>query len=103
MLNAIASVAEETLFVPLMVVFRRRKPPFAAPNAAVLVRAFEAPPLSAILNAEEGMLLPPPSVRAAVASAKYASTVTAVRVGFRIQDVVAVIPVLPGLVVLPAV
>src|SRR5260370_7905293 len=48
------------------------------------------------------MLSPTPSVRAAAALAKYAYTPTAVRPGFNVQAVVAVMLVVPGFAALPA-
>jgi hypothetical protein len=53
------------------------------------------------LKAEDGMLFPAPSVNAAAALTKYASTVTCVRPGFKTHAVVAVTFVLPALVALP--
>src|SRR5207245_4356459 len=71
-------------------------------KTTVLVSAVDAPPLSEMKKAEDGMLSPTPSVRAAAALAKYAYTPTAVRPGFNVQAVVAVMLVLPGFAALPA-
>src|SRR6266700_80217 len=102
MLKAMTSVRLEVLLAPVMATFAICKPPLAPPNTTVLVSAVDAPPLSAMKNADEGMLSPTPSVRAAAALAKYAYTPTAVRPGFNVQAVVAVMLVLPGLAALPA-
>jgi len=102
MLNAMLSVRLAFLFIPVMATVASRNPAFAAPNATVFTSGDEAPPLSEILNADEGMLSPAPSVNATGALAKYASMVTCVRPGFRTQAVVAVIAALPGLPALPA-
>src|SRR6266496_5993839 len=54
-------------------------------------------------KAEDGMLLPAPSVNAAAALVNDAYSPTVVRLGLITQDVVAVTVVLPGLVALPGV
>jgi hypothetical protein len=60
-------------------------------------------PVSAMLKAEEGIVAPLAApVSAAAELPKYAYTPTAVRPGFKTQVVVAVTPVLPALVLLPA-
>ena len=102
MLNAMLSVRLEFLLAPVIATVASRKPALAAPKATVFTRDDDAPPLSEILKAEDGMLLPAPSVNAVAALAKYASTVTYVRPGFKTQAVVAVTFVLPALVALPA-
>src|SRR5215467_10540266 len=103
MLNAIASVRLEFLFAPVMATLASRRPALAPPKATVLVRAADAPPLSAIKKLAEGMLSPTPSVRADAELPKYAYTPTAVRPGFNTHAVVAVMLVLPAFVPLPAV
>ena len=70
MLNAITSLRLALLLAPVMATLASCKPPLAAPNATVLVRAVDAPALSAMKKADEGMLSPAPSVNAAAAFAK---------------------------------
>src|SRR6266568_2544460 len=102
MLNAITSLRLPVLFAPVIATLANCSPPLAAPKTTVLVSAVDAPPLSEIKNAEDGMLSPTPSVKAAAALAKYAYTPTAVRPGFNVHAVVAVMLVLPALAALPA-
>jgi hypothetical protein len=102
MLKAMLSVRFAFLFAPVILTVASRKPAFAAPKATVLTSGAANAPLSEMLKAEDGMLFPAPSVRAAAALAKYASIVTFVRPGLRTHAVVAVTLVLPGLLALPA-
>src|SRR5713101_4563917 len=102
MLNAITSLRLPVLFAPVIATLANCSPPLAAPKTTVLVNAVDAPPLSEMKNAEDGMLSPTPSVRAAAALAKYAYTPSSVRPGFNVQAVVAVMLVLPGFAALPA-
>ena len=88
---------------PSIRIFDNRNPALAPPNGTVFVNGRNPPPLFEIRNADEGMLLPAPSVRAAADVAKKAYTETDPMLGRRVHDVVAVMAVLPGLFGLPAV
>ena len=103
MLNAIASVRLLWSLALVMATLASRKPALAAPNATVLVNAVEAPPLSEIKKAEDGMLSPTPSVSAAEALEKYAYSPTVLRLGFITHAVLAVMLELPAFAALPAV
>jgi len=70
MLNAIRSVRLLWRFAAVTATLASCSPALAAPNGALAVSAVEGPALSEILNAEDGMLFPAPSVRAAAALPK---------------------------------
>ena len=68
-LNFITSLRLPVLLLPKIGVVERSNPAFAPPKGTVLESAKNAPPLFEIENADEGMLLPTPSVNADAALA----------------------------------
>jgi hypothetical protein len=103
MLKFIKSVCEPERLFPRILVVDSSSPAFAPPNGTVVVSAVNGPALLEISKPAEGILSPAPSVRAAAELAKKAYTFTLPTLGFSAQAVVAVIPVLPGLLALPGV
>ena len=69
----------------------------------MLVSGANAPALAEIRKSPEGILCPPPSQSAAVDELKKAYSLRLFTLGLRTQKVVAVMPVLPGLLGLPPV
>src|SRR5215831_17615797 len=78
-------------------------PAFAPPNGTVFVNALNGPALFEIWKSADGMLLPAPSVKAAVELEKNAYSFRLPTLGRNNHEVVAVTPVLPGLLPLPCV
>ena len=103
MLKFIKSVCEPERLFPRILVVDNSIPAFAPPNGTVVVNAVNGPALLEIWKSAEGILSPAPSVRAAAELAKNAYTFTLPTLGFRAQEVVAVMPRLPGLLALPGV
>lgn len=103
MLKFIESVCEPERLFPRTLVFDSISPAFAPPNGTVVVSAVKGPALLETWKSDEGMLSPAPSVRAIAELAKNAYTFTLPTLGFRAQEVVAVMPRLPGLLALPGV
>jgi len=101
-LKFITSLRVPVLLLPKMGVVDSSKPALAPPKGTVFTNGKKAPPLFEIENADEGMLSPTPSVSAAVELAKKANKDKFARLGRKLQDVMAVIVVLPGLLALPA-
>jgi hypothetical protein len=103
MLKFIKSVCEPERLFPRILVVDNNIPAFAPPNGTVVVSAVNGPALLETSKSAEGMLSPAPSVIAAAELAKNAYTFTLPTLGFSAQAVVAVMPVLPGLLALPGV
>src|SRR4051794_5526108 len=100
MLKFIKSVCEPERLFPRILVVDSSRPAFAPPNGTVVASAVNGPALLEISKSAEGILSPAPSVSAAVELAKNAYTFTLPTLGFRAQEVVAVMPRLPGLLAL---